>query len=108
MAIHDLSNFVEFDEYLNRYVGQPAVLMRAQRRLSIKLGDIPYYERGLDERWLFKFGQIPLADVRKLLADIDPEVTLDQTLGRIVLAQAGLTIDSTIKGVQTMQTGVFT
>jgi len=108
MAVQDLANFSEFDEYLNKVTGQPAVLARIGYRLDIYNTDIPYYYRGKDEGWLFTLGDYPQAEVKLLLGDIDPTATFDVTLGRIVMTQVGISVAVPAASVQTMQTGVFT
>ena len=105
MSVANLDRFVEFDEYLRPIKGTNAVRARINFRLTVFKYQIPYYNIGVDESWLFRLGFLPISEIRKLFQDIDPDIQVDMAQGRVTSPSIGFTVDTSAKALQSLQTG---
>jgi len=83
---------IEFSENLSiRYEGVPAVSQRAFYRLSVREGEIPYFNGGIETQEFF-YGDNITEAVGKVLADFNESVSVSDNrvrIGDIVLDLPG-------------------
>lgn len=89
---------VEYDEYLNPVRGIQALPLRAAHRIDLRLGEIAYYDQGVPED-LFSLDGFAIGTLRRVLGDIDPNLVIDTSRGRVVLSNLKLSVSVSQQGL---------